>query len=453
MSEDLTLANDQPISITFEDNQAAELDLQGQAGTVISVETVEVGPRGEKGDPGPEGKPGKPGEKGNGIKGVSLTHEKGLDFELEDGTHLYTSSVQGPKGDPGEKGEPGTTDYNNLANKPDLSDFVNTNGVQAIYGNKTFHRGLEIGSEYQPALTSEPDIKPDYSDGTAVLRLADPFGRNCIIRGIKEPSQDSDVVNKQYADLLAPVFIRGTQSANTGQWIGSAPFTELKNGQQIIYWLPWNGSGNASLNLTLSTGQKTGDIEIYRYGGSRLTTHYPAGSVVRLTYLVKPVSGHTGWYADADYDSNTNWQLRHNNPIKAKKSLTNRHIIVGNKDGYENIAAGVRFDITYPIMVMAENRNAGSTSGGAYLVLDGVDLRISKSGYAGATNQMTYLVVTVDGIVATIAPEVIAREIPNRDDSKVYIPLGIHYSNTNIYFRTSRDMYWFKNGKIRPYSG
>lgn len=452
MSEDLTLANDQPISIAFEDNLAAELDLQGQAGVVLSVETVEIGPKGEKGDPGPAGPQGAPGPRGErGEKGA--TGERGLQGIQGARGEQGLPGPQGPQGTKGEKGEPGTTDYNNLANKPDLSDFVNTNGVQTIYGNKTFSRGLEIGNEYQPMLTSEPDIKPDYSDGTAVLRLADPFGRNCIIRGVKEPSQDSDVVNKQYADLLAPVFVRGTQSANTGQWIGSAPFAELKNGQQIIYWLPRNGSGNASLNLTLSTGQKTGDIEIYRYGGSRLTTHYPAGSVVRLTYLVNPVSGHTGWYADADYDSNTNWQLRHNNPIKAKKSLTNRHIIVGNKDGYENIAAGVRFDITYPIMVMAENRNAGSTSGGAYLALDGVDLRISKSGYAGATNQMTYLVVTVDGIVATIAPEVIAREIPNRDDSKVYIPLGIHYSNTNIYFRTSRDMYWFKNGKIRPYSG
>ena len=38
------------------------------------------------------------GDTGNGIQAVTLTEEKGLDFTMTDGTHLYTSSVQGENG-------------------------------------------------------------------------------------------------------------------------------------------------------------------------------------------------------------------------------------------------------------------------------------------------------------------------------------------------------------------
>ncbi len=38
------------------------------------------------------------GNTGNGIQAVTLTEEKGLDFTMTDGTHLYTSSVQGENG-------------------------------------------------------------------------------------------------------------------------------------------------------------------------------------------------------------------------------------------------------------------------------------------------------------------------------------------------------------------
>jgi hypothetical protein len=39
---------------------------------------------------------------GVSIVAVALTEEKGLDFTLSDGTHLYTPSVQGEKGEKGD---------------------------------------------------------------------------------------------------------------------------------------------------------------------------------------------------------------------------------------------------------------------------------------------------------------------------------------------------------------
>lgn len=76
----------------------------------------------------------------------------------------------------------------------------------------------------------------------------------------------------------------GTQTASTGSWTGSLnTISALYDGLTIAYWLPYAGSGNATLNLTLSGGT-TGAINCYYQGNTRLTTHYGVGSMILLTY-------------------------------------------------------------------------------------------------------------------------------------------------------------------------
>ncbi len=48
--------------------------------------------------------------------------------------------------------------------------------------------------------------------------------------------------------------------------------------------MPYAGSGNATLNLTLANSTTTGAINCY-YGTGRLTTHYAKGSIIYLTYF------------------------------------------------------------------------------------------------------------------------------------------------------------------------
>lgn len=104
-------------------------------------------------------------------------------------------------------------------------------------------------------------------------------------------------------------FIIGTQTAATGSWTGVSIDSELYDGKQISYWLPFNGSGNATLNLTLAGGTTTGAVNCYYGGTSRLTTHYGAGNIIRLVYRKNVNIGgttYTGWWADANYvDGNT----------------------------------------------------------------------------------------------------------------------------------------------------
>ena len=114
--------------------------------------------------------------------------------------------------------------------------------------------------------------------------------------------------------------IAGTQTASTGSWTGVSKSTSLYHGKQILYQLPYAGSGNATLNLTLANGTTTGAKECYYSGAARLTTHYAAGSTIRLVYLVDHnVNGtkYTGWWADANYDSNNKVQITANAPTSS----------------------------------------------------------------------------------------------------------------------------------------
>ena len=123
--------------------------------------------------------------------------------------------------------------------------------------------------------------------------------------------------------------IKGTQTAATYNWTGVAPFSELKDGMQITYWLPYSCSGTAvslpyykdaegttvagrksgaALNLTLADGTQTGDVAVYYKSTTRATTHYEAGTPITLTYrdMVKFSSGYyVGWWASAAYFSDT----------------------------------------------------------------------------------------------------------------------------------------------------
>ena len=98
------------------------VDLQGRVGFgTVSWAVGPQGPQGEKGDKGDPGIQGPRGERGErGEKG-----DKG------------DPGIQGPRGERGEKGDKGdtgpagTTDYNELNNKPDLSQYATKEEVNS----------------------------------------------------------------------------------------------------------------------------------------------------------------------------------------------------------------------------------------------------------------------------------------------------------------------------------
>lgn len=100
----------------------------------------------------------------------------------------------------------------------------------------------------------------------------------------------------------------GTQNASTGSWTGNLTSIDaLYDGLTIAYYLPYAGSGNASLNLTLKNNTTTGAINCYLSNNTRLTTEYEQGSVIYLTYFSAGAISINGtatqsarWIAQAD---------------------------------------------------------------------------------------------------------------------------------------------------------
>ena len=105
-------------------------------------------------------------------------------------------------------------------------------------------------------------------------------------------------------------YVKGTQTAATGSWTGNIPTPALYDGLTIMYYLPYAGSGNATLNLTLSDGTTTGAKNCYYNGWDRLTTHYNAGQNVVMTYhpagsisVNGTATSDDRWVVTADYNS------------------------------------------------------------------------------------------------------------------------------------------------------
>lgn len=153
-------------------------------------------------------------------------------------------------------------------------------------------------SEIGAAAASHKHTKADITDFPTSLK--NPYALN--INGVSyDGSAAKDI------DLLP--FVVGTQTAATGSWTGTATtISALTDGLTIRYWLPYAGSGNATLNLTLADGKTTGAVNCYYSGTTRLTTHYAAGNVITLTYrsgvsIAGSTTTYTGWWADANYDS------------------------------------------------------------------------------------------------------------------------------------------------------
>lgn len=118
-------------------------------------------------------------------------------------------------------------------------------------------------------------------------------------------------------DITAPgtgfYYVVGTQTASTAAWTGKIPASKLHNGLTIAYYLPYASAASTSvtLNLTLSTGETTGAINVYYTGASRMTTHYGAGSTIILTYFeagaisVGGTATTDARWTHSDYNSNT----------------------------------------------------------------------------------------------------------------------------------------------------
>lgn len=119
--------------------------------------------------------------------------------------------------------------------------------------------------------TACTDIPSSSSDSTFYAQLS----KNRLSIGDVPVGDGRDIV----------VNVIGTQTQPTASWIGGLDWPNLPNGLKISYYLPYENTGEATLDLTLPDNTSTGAVPVYFKGNVRLTTQFNANSTINLTYF------------------------------------------------------------------------------------------------------------------------------------------------------------------------
>ena len=267
----------------------------------------------------------------------------------------------------------------------------------------------------------------------------------------------------QYREDLAAIaaaggaeFVVGTQTTYTAAWTGNASFPELHDGQQIAYWLPAASRSNVTLALTLADGSTTEAIPCY-YGGSvRLGTQYGAGNIVRLTYRENVTIYSTtiakGWWADANYNTDTYDRIRIGTTLKAKTAIPAGRLAVADEEGCFPLAAGVPFDVTRPVLYCAAAVSAGTYGSQFYLTYPYCTLRTVDPDFAGTIGTTCYVAGTLDGTVFTPVETCLTASVPTEDDGLTYMALGTLTGTYQTCVFPEHPLYRFVDGAFKPLS-
>lgn len=313
------------------------------------------------------------------------------------------------------------------------------------------------GSNIKAGVITTSHVSSDFGKN---LDLSSNTGINLRVQRIEEDAAEAIEKADAAHELASSAASRnevivGTQTAATGAWNGTASFSSLNDGQQILYWLPYNSTGTVTLNLTLSNGTATGDIPCYYSGTTRLSTHYAAGNAVHLTYRVNAIVGgaqYTGWWANANYDTNTYDRIRFYNLITAQAAVDAGKLIVSDAEGYFPLAASAVFHIDKPILYAASGISTGGTSSNNYLCYPSLSVRTitGNTTWTGTAKATAYLVGTLSGNSFTVASSNWITSAPaDETGTLTFLSLGLLYSSTGIYLYPEHPLYMIIDGVLK----
>lgn len=260
-------------------------------------------------------------------------------------------------------------------------------------------------------------------------------------------------------------YIRGMWTAASGTWTGTTQDAALYEGKQIILFMPFAGSGNATLNLTLNGAEvgasgstTTGAKNVYFESTTRFTTHKGQYSQLHLIYhenLNIGGTNYTGWWYVANRDTNDGlYYLREYN-IQAQSAITNKHIIGGTDSGYNNVDS-TAFDIRYAVLYCNSSLSAGKTGSSNYLFHYAINIQNSANSNISLTAyKNVYIKGTISGNIFTpiSGGNPYVQDITAADDGYCYYYIGRAYNTSSLTFdATAKAIYWYKNGNIQPYT-
>ena len=186
---------------------------------------------------------------------------------------------------------------------------------------------------------------------TSALKLVNSSGTAYSLGSISNPVYFSNGIPVECSKVsniqqAIPYIVGPATDTTAGTWTGSYDgITELTNGLTIIYVPAVAGASTTTLNIN-GLGAKT----CYYTNTSKLTTHFSVNTPIMLTYV-------GGTWKRADYDSNTNTQIRvyrytdtsYNGdyPILVSRTATSDIATVGTNASYESVYGVIAQDGQY----------------------------------------------------------------------------------------------------------
>ena len=205
-------------------------------------------------------------------------------------------------------------------------------------------------------------------------------------------------------------------------------------------------------NLTLAVNDTP--AKGIRYLANGALANLPAANYLRINQIVSFTYDGTYWVTDLSYNSDTYTRTRWQNvvTILATPSGTWR-LLCGTASGYTQIAAGVSFDLAYPILTFSNQPAANTTADTGYLSVNSLTFSNTAAIQSGSAGKAIYLKGVVSGNTFTIdSTNVFTTVVPTSEDGCAYIPLGIMATATVGYFKSSKDLYAYKDGAFGPVS-
>lgn len=274
-----------------------------------------------------------------------------------------------------------------------------------------------------------------------------------------------------------------TSPYTCAKWVGTdSTITSLYSGLTVAFKIAFAGHGTYGTSLNING---LGEHPVIANTNTMVSTRYPVGSIVLLTYdatgtgsIYKNATSATtvtGVWKIADYNSDTNnlaylvkcnygtyvaatalyrYQIlvsknettllplnAVNNSIATNKTLTTEAFNPFGEILYYNSATTVN-----------ANANIGAT---ALYKQANLDLRYSTNIGTTLTNNKDVFLVCVpqsNGLVK-LHTTPISQTLPTTDDGKVYIYLGHSSSTSAIELALNHPVYQFKNSKLSYYTG
>lgn len=333
----------------------------------------------------------------------------------------------------------------------------------------------------------EGEIAVNYAKGYETLSIKNESGD--VVTFLPRPYNSA-----RGGETIHPIF-NGTGTAGgtnlSAAWSGECEDVKtLYDGLTILYKV--NTAGHASGDTLSINGGEAHKVLLNATGV--LTTHYPVGSIIKLTYdSSQSASFYTGsttqktttgvWKIE-NYDSNSNtthiYDTYYNGSIYKAGAATYRYQILLSKNettlipvsnGNNNTAntktiTTEEFNPFAPIFyynsTATTNASTAYTSG---VLNDCMTLNLTlsfnvasvltaqKDVYIVAEPQSNGKVKLRNPSTSGVTNGPISQTLPTTDDGYVYIYLGAAYSTTSISLARIHPVYQFKNGQLRQYVG